>query len=161
MVLDCIDSWYLHPYLLRGKLIDLVERAFNREGLPYRACNDRNAFFTSEKRGKCHAWSCRLCVMHWPFCWTIFYSIWHQTVWTTGWDSCGHCAPVVANFFLFCYEGDLMIRNSEYHQKIPQSQTADKPRAPWGKATRQSWDTSKTNIAKQSAFSSPSRWLQN
>ena len=34
--------------LIKDKLIDLTERTFNREGSPYLACNDRNAFFTSE-----------------------------------------------------------------------------------------------------------------
>ena len=36
-------------YLIKDKLIDLIERTFQREGSPYLACNDRNAFFTSEK----------------------------------------------------------------------------------------------------------------
>ena len=35
--------------LIKDKLIDLIERTFQREGSPYLACNDRNAFFTSEK----------------------------------------------------------------------------------------------------------------
>ena len=34
---------------------------------------------------------------------------------------------------------------SEYDQAISQSQTADKPRAPRGRATQQSRDTRKTN----------------
>ena len=34
---------------------------------------------------------------------------------------------------------------SEYGQEIPQSQTADKPMAPQGRATKQSQDTRKTN----------------
>ena len=34
--------------IIKGKLIDLFERTFNRERSPYLACNDRNAFFTSE-----------------------------------------------------------------------------------------------------------------
>ena len=32
--------------LIKNKLIDHIERNFNREGSPYLACNDRNAFFT-------------------------------------------------------------------------------------------------------------------
>ena len=44
---------------LTNKLIDLIERTFQREGSPYLACNDRNAFFTSEKPKKYHAWSCQ------------------------------------------------------------------------------------------------------
>ena len=30
--------------LIKDKLIDLIERPYNREGSPYFACNDRNAF---------------------------------------------------------------------------------------------------------------------
>ena len=41
--------------LIKDKLIDLIERTFNREGSPHLACNDRNAFFTSEKPKKDHA----------------------------------------------------------------------------------------------------------
>ena len=46
---------------------------------------------------------------------------------------------------------------SEYDQEILQSQTADKPMPPRGRATQQSRDTRKTNQAKQPALSSPSR----
>ena len=46
---------------------------------------------------------------------------------------------------------------SGYNQEKPQSQTADKPIAPRGKATQQSPDTRKTDYAKQPAFSSQSR----
>ena len=42
--------------LIKNKLIDLIERTFQREGSPYLACNDRNALFTSKKY---HAWSCQ------------------------------------------------------------------------------------------------------
>ena len=35
--------------LIEVKLIDLIERTFQRGGSPYLACTDRNAFFTSEK----------------------------------------------------------------------------------------------------------------
>ena len=45
--------------LIKDKLIDLIERIFKREGSPYLACNDRNAFFTLEKPKKYHAWSCQ------------------------------------------------------------------------------------------------------
>ena len=38
--------------LIKDKLIDLIERTFRREGSPYLACNDRNAFFTLEKPKK-------------------------------------------------------------------------------------------------------------
>ena len=35
--------------LIKDKLIDLIERAFQREGSAYFACNDRNAFFYIRK----------------------------------------------------------------------------------------------------------------
>ena len=38
--------------LIKDKLIDLIERTFNREGSPYLACIGRNAFFTLEKPKK-------------------------------------------------------------------------------------------------------------
>ena len=38
--------------LIQDKLIDLIERTFQREGSPYLACNKQNAFFTSEKTKK-------------------------------------------------------------------------------------------------------------
>ena len=46
---------------------------------------------------------------------------------------------------------------SEYDQEIPQSQTADNPVAPRGRAAQPPRDIRKTNQAKQSAVSSPSR----
>ena len=46
----------------------------------------------------------------------------------------------VASFLTPC-----MIKVSEHDQEIPQSQTADKPMAPRGRATQQSRDTRKTN----------------
>ena len=59
--------------------------------------------------------------------------------------------------FLIPWQNMHCIRNSEYDQEIPQSQPADKPNVPQGRATEQSRDTRKTNQAKQPAFSSPSR----
>ena len=35
--------------LIIDKLIDLIERTFNRKCSPYLACNDRNAFFYFRK----------------------------------------------------------------------------------------------------------------
>ena len=47
---------------------------------------------------------------------------------------------------------------SEYDQEIPQSQTADNPVAPRGRAAQPPLDTRReTNLAKQPALSSPSR----
>ena len=66
--------------LMKDKLIDLIESTFQREGSPYLACSDRNAFFTSEKPKKYHAWSCQNLRCADLFVGQHFYSIWHQAL---------------------------------------------------------------------------------
>ena len=39
--------------LIKEKLINLIEWTFKREGSPYIACNERQAFFTSEDTKRC------------------------------------------------------------------------------------------------------------
>ena len=57
---DFSTLYTILPYnLIKDKLIDLIERTSQREGSPYLACNDRNAFFTSKQPKKYHAWSCQ------------------------------------------------------------------------------------------------------
>ena len=53
-----LNTTFPHNFI-KDKLIDLIERIFQREGSPYPACNDRNAFFTLEKPKKYHSWSCQ------------------------------------------------------------------------------------------------------
>ena len=48
---------------------------------------------------------------------------------------------------------------SENDQEIPQSQTADNPVAPRGRAAQPPRDTRKTNSAKQPALSSPIKMI--
>ena len=38
----------LHYNLIKDKIVDIIERTFQREDSLYIACNDRNAFFTSD-----------------------------------------------------------------------------------------------------------------
>ena len=45
--------------LIKDKLVDLIERTFQREGSLYIACNDRNAFFTSDSVRNYNLWSCQ------------------------------------------------------------------------------------------------------
>ena len=45
--------------LIRDKLIDLIERIFQREGSLYIACNDRSAFVTSDAVRNYTLWSCQ------------------------------------------------------------------------------------------------------
>ena len=43
--LPCDVSTVFRPHtFIKDKLIDLIERTFQREGSPNLACNDRNAF---------------------------------------------------------------------------------------------------------------------
>ena len=44
--------------LIKEKLTELIEQTFNREGSLYLACNDKNAFFTSEEPKRYKLWSC-------------------------------------------------------------------------------------------------------
>ena len=87
VVLDCIDSWSLHPYLL---------------------CNDKNAFFTSEQPKRYKLWSCQKMfgVLHYLLD-NIFIrfgsKLYGQIV---GIPMGTNCAPLVADLFLFCYEGE-------------------------------------------------------
>ena len=39
----------LHHILIKVKRIDIIEITFQREGSPYLACSDRNAYFTFGK----------------------------------------------------------------------------------------------------------------
>ena len=45
--------------LTKEKLTELIEQTFNREGSLYLACNDKNAFFTSEQPKRYTLWSCQ------------------------------------------------------------------------------------------------------
>ena len=45
--------------LIKEKLTELIEHTFNREGSLYLACNDKNAFFTSEQLKRYKVWSCQ------------------------------------------------------------------------------------------------------
>ena len=101
--------------LIKNKLIDLIERIFNRECSPYLACSDRNAFFTSVKPKKYHACSCQnVCD---PVCDVLTFlldnifirfgtKLYRREV---GIPMGTNCAPLVADLFLFCYERDFIM----------------------------------------------------
>ena len=60
--LHMISLHYILPcptILFKGKLVDLTERTFQREGSLYIACNDRNAFLTSDVVRNYNLWSCQ------------------------------------------------------------------------------------------------------
>ena len=104
--------------LIKDKLIEIIERTFQREGSPYLACNDRNAFFTSEKPKQYHAWSCQnVCDALTFLLDNIFIrfgtKLYRQVV---GIPMGTNCAPLVADLFLFCYERDIMMSLSDDKQ---------------------------------------------
>ena len=59
--------------LIKEKLINLIEWTFKREGSPYIACNERQAFFTSGDTKRYKFWSCQnVCEALIYICWIIF-----------------------------------------------------------------------------------------
>ena len=96
---------------IKGKLIDLIERTFQRQGSPHLACNHRNAFFTSEKPKNYHAWSCQnVCDALTFLSDNIFIrfgtKLYRQVVEI---PMGTNCAPLVADLFLFCFKRYFMM----------------------------------------------------
>ena len=104
--------------LIKEKLTELIEQTFNREGSLYLACNDKNAFFTSEQPKRYKLWSCqKMCnALHYRLD-NIFIrfgsKLYRQIV---GIPMGTNCAPLVADLFLFCYERDCMLSLSDNNQ---------------------------------------------
>ena len=90
--------------LIKDKLVDLIERIFQREGSLYIACNDRNAFFTSDAVRNYNLWSCQKVCEALTFLLDNIYirfgsKLYRQIV---GIPMGTNCAPLVADLFLFC-----------------------------------------------------------
>ena len=104
--------------LIKENLTELIEQTFNREGSLYLACNDKNAFFTSEQPKRYKLWSCqKMCdALHYLLD-NIFIrfgsKLYRQIV---GIPMGINCAPLVADLFLFCYERDFMLSLSDNNQ---------------------------------------------
>ena len=104
--------------LIKDKLVDLIERTFQREGSLYIACNDRNAFFTSDAVRNYNLWSCQKVCEALTFLLDNIYirfgsKLYRQIV---GIPMGTNCAPLVADLFLFCYERDFMLSLSDDNQ---------------------------------------------
>ena len=104
--------------LINEKLINLIEWTFKREGSHYIACNERQAFFTSEDTKRYKLWSCQ------NVCEALMYllnninirfgsKLYRQIV---GIPMGTNCAPLVADLFLFCYERDFLTSLSDVKQ---------------------------------------------
>ena len=108
--------------LIEEKLLDLIERTFNKkEGKLYLACNDRKAFFTSEDRYKGYnLWSCQNVCDALSFLLDNIYirfgtNLNRQIV---GISMGTNCAPLVAELFLFCYERDFISLSNDNQADI-------------------------------------------
>ena len=96
--------------LIQEKLNNLIEWSFERECLPYLACNERNAFFTTEHLKGYKLWSCQnMCEALTYLLDNIFIrfgtKLYRQMV---GIPIGTNCASLIADLFLFCYERDIM-----------------------------------------------------
>ena len=97
--------------LIKEKLIDLFGRPLQREWSLYLACNDRNAFFTSEEHKRYTLWSCQKVCEALIFLLDNIYirfgtKLYRQIV---GILMGTNCAPLIADLFLFCYKRDFMM----------------------------------------------------
>ena len=104
--------------LVKEKLINLIEWTFKREGSPYIACYERQAFFTSGDTKRYKLWSCQnVCEALIHLLDNIYIrfgtKLYRQIV---GIPMGTNCAPVVADLFLFCYERDFMTSLSDVKQ---------------------------------------------
>ena len=104
--------------LIKEKLTELIEQIFTKEGSLYLACNDKNAFFTSEQPKRYKLWSCqKMCDALYYLLDNIFIrfgsKLYRQIV---GIPMGTNCAPLVADLFLFCYERDFMLSLSVNNQ---------------------------------------------
>ena len=104
--------------LIKEKLINLTEWTFKREGSPYIACNERQAFLTSEDTKRYNFWSCQTVFEASIYLLDNIYirfgtKLYRQIV---GIPMGTNCAPLVADLFLFCYERDVMTSLSDVKQ---------------------------------------------
>ena len=104
--------------LIKEKLTELIEQTCNREGSLYLACNERNAFLTSEQHKRYKLWSCqKMCIALHYLLDNVFIrfgsELYRQIV---GIPMGTNCATLVADLFLFCYERDFMLSLSDNDQ---------------------------------------------
>ena len=91
-------------FLIKDKLIDLIERIFQNEGSLYIAYYDRNDFFTSGAGRNYNLWSCQKVCKALTFLLDNIHIRFGSKLQIVGVPMGTNCAPLVANLFLFCYE---------------------------------------------------------
>ena len=97
--------------LIKENLTELIEQTINRESSLHLACNDKNAFFTSEKPKRYKLWSCqKMCDARHYLLDNIFIrfgsKLYRQIV---GIPMGTDCARLVANLFCFVREKRLYV----------------------------------------------------
>ena len=104
--------------LIKDKLVDLIERTFQREGSLYIACNDKNAFFTFDAVRNYNLWSCQKVCEALTFFLDNIYIIFGSKLYRqiVGIPMGTNCAPLIADLFLFCYERDFVLSLPEDNQ---------------------------------------------
>ena len=91
----------------------IFPHSFKREGSPYIACNERQAFFTSGDTKIYILWSCQNVYEALIYLLDNIYIRFGQIV---GIPMGTNYAPLVADLFLFCYERDFMTYLSDVKQ---------------------------------------------
>ena len=91
--------------LIKENLINLIKWTFKKEGSPYIACNERQAFFTSGDTKRDKLWSCQNVYEALIYLLDNIYIRFGT-----------NCDPLVADLFLFCYERDFMTYLSDVEQ---------------------------------------------
>ena len=99
------------PYHLSSGIHQL-ENTFRREEALYLACNKKTCFFNSEEHKKYDLWSCQKVTDALIYQLDNIYIRFGSKLYTqnVGIPMGTNCAPppLVADFFLFCYERDFM-----------------------------------------------------
>ena len=112
--------WYLIVLILYLCLFlyfyNIIEITFQREGSSYLACNDRNAFFSSDQQNNImNAWSyknvCDALAFLLDKIFLRFGTKLYRKV--VGIPIGTNCAPLVADLFLFSHESDLLMSLSD------------------------------------------------
>ena len=104
--------------LVKDKLVDLIEGTFRREGSLYIACNDKNAFFTSDAVRNYNLWTCQKVCESLTYLLDNIYIRFGSKLYRQIVDipMGTNRAPLVADLFLLCYERDFMLFLSEDNQ---------------------------------------------
>ena len=87
--------------LIKEKLTELMEQTFNRVGSLYLACNDKNAFFTSEHPKRFKMWSRqKMCdALHYLLDNIFIRFVWELYRQIVGIPMGTNCCSVVADLF--------------------------------------------------------------